>query len=94
MGMALGGFLNIGLDAVFVPVLGLGAAGAAIATDVSNVVAFLYLLRVILRNRNTVIVLNRFMGELGLICAAPIADTCALLLGIVLYRVLAREMKE
>ena len=58
VGMALGGFLNIGLDAVFVPVLGLGAEGAAIATFLSNIVAFLYLLRVILRNRETVIVLD------------------------------------
>ena len=56
--MALGGFLNIGLDAIFVPVLGLGAEGAAIATFLSNIAAFLYLLRVILRNRETVIVLN------------------------------------
>ena len=32
IGMALGGLLNIGLDAVFVPVLGLGAGGAGIAT--------------------------------------------------------------
>ena len=58
VGMALGGFLNIGLDAVFVPVLGLGAEGAAIATFLSNIVAVLYLLRVILRNRETVIVLD------------------------------------
>ena len=58
MGMALGGFLNIGLDAIFVPVLGLGAKGAAIATFLSNIVAFLYLLRVILKNKNSVIVLD------------------------------------
>ena len=58
IGMALGGFLNIGLDAIFVPVLGLGAKGAAIATFLSNIVAFLYLLRVILKNRNSVIVLD------------------------------------
>ena len=58
IGMALGGFLNIGLDAIFVPVLGLGAKGAAIATFLSNIIAFLYLLRVILKNKNSVIVLN------------------------------------
>lgn len=58
IGMALGGILNIGLDAIFVPVLGLGAEGAAIATCISNVVAFLYLLRVVLRNKDTVIVLS------------------------------------
>lgn len=58
IGMALGGFLNIGLDYVFVPVLGLGAKGAAIATFLSNIVAFLYLLQVILRKKDSVIVLN------------------------------------
>ena len=58
IGMALGGVLNIGLDYVFVPVLGLGAEGAAIATLISNVIAFLYLLQVVLRNRDTVIVLS------------------------------------
>lgn len=58
MGMALGGFLNIGLDYIFVPVLGMGAKGAAIATFLSNIAAFLYLLRVILKNENTVIVLD------------------------------------
>ena len=58
IGMALGGVLNIGLDYVFVPVLGLGAEGAAIATFISNIIAFLYLLQVILRNRESVIVLS------------------------------------
>ena len=58
IGMALGGVLNIGLDYIFVPVLGLGAEGAAIATFISNIIACLYLLQVILRNRDTVIVLS------------------------------------
>ncbi len=58
IGLALGGVLNIVLDAVFVPVLGLGAEGAAIATCLSNIVSFLYLLRVALRNRESVIVLS------------------------------------
>jgi putative MATE family efflux protein len=58
IGMALGGVLNIGLDYIFVPVLGFGAEGAAIATFISNIIAFLYLLQVILRNRDTVIVLS------------------------------------
>ncbi len=58
IGMALGGILNIGLDYVFVPILGMGAAGAAIATCISNVIAFLYLLQVILRTKETVIVLH------------------------------------
>ena len=69
IGMALGGILNIGLDYVFVPVLGLGAEGAAIATCISNVIAFLYLLQVVLRNRDTVIVLSpaRFSLELQIV---------------------------
>jgi len=58
IGMALGGILNIGLDYVFVPVLGMGAEGAAIATCISNMIAFLYLLQVVLRNRETVITLS------------------------------------
>lgn len=58
IGMALGGILNIVLDYVFVSLLGLGAQGAAIATCISNIVAFLYLLQVVLRTKNTVIVLN------------------------------------
>ena len=58
VGLALGGFLNIALDAVFVPVLGLGAEGAGIATFLSNIISFLYLLGVALRNRESVIVLS------------------------------------
>jgi len=58
IGMALGGFLNIGLDYVFVSIFGLGAMGAAIATCISNVIAFFYLLMVVLRTKNTVIILN------------------------------------
>ena len=58
IGMALGGMLNIVLDYVFVSVMGLGAEGAAIATFISNVVAFLYLFIVVKRTKGTVIVLN------------------------------------
>jgi Na+-driven multidrug efflux pump len=53
--MALGGFLNIGLDAIFVPVLGLGAAGAGIATCISNIISMLYLYVVLRRTRDSVI---------------------------------------
>ena len=58
IGLALGGILNIGLDYVFVPVLGMGARGAAIATCIANVISFLYLLAVALRSRDSVIVLS------------------------------------
>ncbi len=58
IGMALGGILNIVLDYVFVSVMSLGAQGAAIATCISNIISFLYLLQIILRTKGTVIVLN------------------------------------
>ena len=58
MGMALGGFMNIILDWVFVSRMGYGAAGAGIATCISNIISCLYLYVQIRRNRNTVIVLN------------------------------------
>lgn len=58
IGMALGGLLNIILDYLFVSLMGLGAEGAAIATFISNIISFLYLLQVILRTKGTVIVLN------------------------------------
>lgn len=58
IGMALGGLLNIILDYLFVSLMGLGAEGAAIATFISNIISFLYLLQVILRTTGTVIVLN------------------------------------
>jgi Na+-driven multidrug efflux pump len=50
--------LNIGLDYVFVPVLGMGARGAAIATFISNVIAFFYLLWVVRKHQATVITLS------------------------------------
>ena len=58
IGMALGGFMNIILDWVFVSGMGYGAEGAGIATFISNIVSCLYLYVQIRRNRNTVIVLN------------------------------------
>ena len=58
IGMILGGVLNIILDWVLVIGCSMGARGAAIATFISNVVAFLYLFIVVIRNRNTVITLK------------------------------------
>lgn len=58
VGLALGGILNIVLDYIFVPVLGLGAEGAAIATCISNICSFLYLLRIVTKTEDTVLVLN------------------------------------
>lgn len=66
IGMALGGVLNIGLDYIFVSLFGLGAEGAGIATFLSNIVAFGYLLSVILRTKETVLVLDARKFKLDL----------------------------
>jgi len=58
-GMALGGVLNIILDPIFISVLGLEIAGAAIATMLSNLVATLYFIILIYgKRKSTVITLN------------------------------------
>lgn len=43
IGLCSGGILNIGLDALFIPVLRMGIAGAAIATIISQFVSFVIL---------------------------------------------------
>ena len=58
IGVALGGVLNIVLDGLFVSVLGMGIGGAGIATFISNLISFGYLLTVALRTKDSVIVLN------------------------------------
>jgi len=59
-GMIRGGLLNVVLDYIFVSLMGMGAAGAGLATCISNVVALVYLLAVALKNKNTIIELNLF----------------------------------
>ena len=39
-------------------------------------------------------ILSRTAGEFGLVCAQPISDTCALLLGIGMYLAVIRKIKE
>lgn len=51
-GMMLGGILNIGLDPLFMFVFGLGFVGAGIATALSNLVSFIFLLAIFLHGRN------------------------------------------
>ena len=53
-GLSLGGLLNLVLDPLFVlpRFLDLGAAGAGMATALSNAVSMAYLLRVVLRSRS------------------------------------------
>lgn len=50
-GMMLGGILNIILDPIFIFPLGMGVAGAGLATMLSNVVSFVYYILVLRRNR-------------------------------------------
>ncbi len=58
IGIATGGVINIFLDYLFVSVFGMGIEGAAIATFVSNIISFIYLIVVVLRTNNSVIILN------------------------------------
>jgi len=57
IGIALGGILNIGLDALFILVFHMQIKGAAIATFLSNLVAVLYFFIIILSRRKTTVVL-------------------------------------
>lgn len=52
IGLAIGGILNIILDPIFISGFGMGVAGAAIATALSNTVSLLFFLLVLLRMRN------------------------------------------
>ena len=58
IGMAFGGLLNIALDPVFVQGFGMGAAGAGIATCISNAAAFIYLFVCVKRDPDSVIRLS------------------------------------
>ncbi len=58
VGVALGGILNIVLDWLFVSVFDMGIRGAGIATFISNLISFGYLLTVTLRTKDSVITLN------------------------------------
>ena len=61
MGITTGGVLNIALDPLFIFGLGLGTAGAAIATAVSQTISFLILLSAFLRGKSEAnIVMKRF----------------------------------
>jgi len=58
-GMTLGALLNIVLDPIFISLLGMQVAGAALATMLSNLAATIYfLIHLIRRKENTAIVLN------------------------------------
>lgn len=52
IGLAIGGILNIILDPIFVLNFGMGVAGAAIATAISNAVSLIFFLLVLLKMKN------------------------------------------
>lgn len=55
-GVALGGVMNIILDPIFIFPLGLGIAGAAIATMFSNTIATAYFIFLLLRKQNNTVI--------------------------------------
>lgn len=72
VGVALGGILNIVLDWYFVDGLNMGIRGAGIATCISNVISFGYLLTVALALKNSVITLNPFKLRISKHIAGPV----------------------
>jgi len=52
MGMIIGGVINIGLDALFVIVLGMGIKGAAFASVIGQAISMVYLLRYYYSGKN------------------------------------------
>ena len=57
LGIAFGGVLNIGLDALFILGLNMEIKGAAVATLISNCVAVIYFLIIIIKRGNYTVVL-------------------------------------
>ena len=56
LGITTGGVLNIILDPIFIFALGLGTAGAAIATALSQLISFLILLSMFLRRKSNLVI--------------------------------------
>ena len=56
IGIALGGIMNIILDPIFIFAMDLGVSGAAIATMLSNVIATLYFVALIYKNRAATVI--------------------------------------
>ena len=51
IGMSIGGVLNMVMDLVFIFFMGMGVAGAALSTCLSNTVSLIFLLIHVIRNR-------------------------------------------
>ena len=56
IGMSMGGVINIILDFIFVPLMGKGITGAAIATALSNVAVCIYFFILIYKKRDTTVI--------------------------------------
>ena len=63
IGITTGGILNIALDPIFIFSLGLGTAGAAIATALSQIVSFLILLSMFVFRRSNLELGIRFISK-------------------------------
>lgn len=79
-GLCAGGFINIALDPLLIFTFGMGAAGAALATLVSQIVSFLILLCVFLRRKCVVRLgvrwVSRRMEDYWLICKCGFPTIC------------------
>ena len=99
VGVTLGGILNIVLDWLFVSGFGMGIGGAGIATFISNLVSFLYLLTVALRTKDSVIVLHplklRFDKNIvGSVILVGIPAAAVIILGTVANILLTNSMSS
>ena len=56
IGMSIGGVLNMVMDPVFIFLMGMGVAGAALSTCLSNTVSLIFLLIHVIRNRESSLV--------------------------------------
>lgn len=56
IGMSIGGVLNMVMDPVFIFLMGMGVAGAALSTCLSNTVSLIFLLIHVIRSRETSLV--------------------------------------
>ncbi len=61
IGITIGGLLNIGLDPLFIFTFGMGTAGAAVATALSQAVSFAILLSVYVRKKTIVRISPKFI---------------------------------
>lgn len=56
IGMAIGGFLNMFMDPVFIFTMNMGVAGAALSTCISNYISLLFLISFVIKNREKTLI--------------------------------------